>query len=112
MTKHKVTYQAITDIAVAVRAMQGQTTRAIAREFKISESMAQYRISKAQLAFGTYFRRDYRNGTGEIVKKMLAATANLARQIVVQDIAPKFATPITYAQTKQPKRPKEISAKT
>jgi len=108
MSKHRVTYQAITDIAVAVRAMQGQTTRAIAREFKMSESMAQYRVGKAQAALGTYFRRDYRNGTGDIVKKMLAATHDLARQIVVQDIAPRY-TQNNYAEKKQSPRPKKVS---
>ena len=87
---HKVVFTDITEKLVAVRAMQGRSTRAIAQEMGISIHEAQYRISKAQHTLGTYFRADYRNGTGKLAAAMLKATTDLGMQVVERKIAPKF----------------------
>jgi len=87
---HTIVFTDPTEKLVAVRAMQGRSTKAIAHELKITESEAQYRVTKAQKAMGTYFRSDYRNGTGNVVKKMMRATENIGLRVVEQQIAPKF----------------------
>jgi len=87
---HTIVFTDPTEKLVAVRAMQGRSTKAIAHELKITESEAQYRVTKAQRALGTYFRADYRNGTGNVVKKMMRATENIGLRVVERQIAPKF----------------------
>ena len=87
---HKVVFTDFTDKLVAVRAMQGRSTKAIARELCISVSKAQYRISKAQHVLGTYFRADYRNGAGKLSAIMLEATTKLGMQVVDRQIAPRL----------------------
>jgi len=87
---HTIVFTDPTEKLVAVRAMQKRSTKAIAHELKITESEAQYRVTKAQKAMGTYFRSDYRNGTGNVVKKMMRATENIGLRVVEQQIAPKF----------------------
>jgi len=99
---HTVIFTDITDKLVAVRAMQGRTTGAIAHEFGLTKSEAQYRITKAQKSLNTRFRADYRNGEGELAAKMLAATTNIARQVVEKQIAPKF---IPFARSGVPRTP-------
>lgn len=79
------------DILAAVRGMQGRSTKAIARELHISESQAQYRITKAQKSMGTKFRSDYRNGRGALVLEMMKATEQSGIDIVRKRVAPKFA---------------------
>lgn len=87
---HTVVFTNPMEKMVAVRAMQGRSTKAIAQEFKITVSRAQYRVTKAQAVLGTYFRADYRNGTGAVVKKMMRATQEIGLKVVEQQIAPKF----------------------
>lgn len=87
---HTVVFTDVTDILVAVRGMQGRTTKAIAHELGITESQAQYRILKAQKTMSTRFRADYRGGTGKIAMQMLKATERIGMKIVRQDVAPKF----------------------
>jgi DNA-binding Lrp family transcriptional regulator len=90
LCRHKIVYTDISDIMVAVRAMQGRSTKAIAAELGVSETQAQYRVMKAQDSMGTKFRSDYRNGTGAIAKKMLRATEAIGIRVVERQIAPKF----------------------
>jgi len=87
---HKIVFTDITEKLVAVRAMQGRSTRAIAKELNISLHEAQYRISKAQHTLGTYFRSDYRNGTGKLAADMLKATTQIGMKVVECQIAPKL----------------------
>lgn len=87
---HTIVFTDPTEKLVAVRAMQGRSTKAIAQELKITESEAQYRVTKAQKAMGTYFRADYRNGTGSVVRKMMRATESIGLRVVERQIAPKF----------------------
>lgn len=86
-----VVYTDLTDAMVLVRALAGRTTKAIAREFKLTESEAQYRITKAQKDAGTYFRADYRNGTSTIAQEMLHATEAIGLSHVRKTIVPRFA---------------------
>jgi predicted transcriptional regulator len=88
---HIVIFQDNTEILAAVRAMQGRTTKSIAEELGITESEAQYRITKAQRAMGTFFRRDYRSGLGAFSKFVDKATTQRAREIVAQNVASQFA---------------------
>lgn len=90
LCRHKIVYTDISDILVASRAIQGRSTRAVATELGISESQAQYRISKAQRRLGVKFRADYRNGTGAVAKRMLKATEQIAMKFVRNEVAPKF----------------------
>jgi hypothetical protein len=87
---HTIVFTDPVDKLVAVRAMQGRTTKAIARELHITQHEAQYRVSKAQRSVGTRFRADYRDGSGPVAKKMLKATEIIGLQVVEHDIAPKF----------------------
>lgn len=87
---HTIVFTDPTEKLVAVRAMQGRSTKAIARELKITVSEAQYRVTKAQKALGTHFRADYRNGTSSIVKKMMRASESIGLRVVEDQIAPKF----------------------
>lgn len=90
LCQHTVVFTDTTDVLVAVRGMQGRTTKAIARELGITESQAQYRILKAQKSMGTRFRADYRGGTGGIAAKMLRATETIGMAVVRKQVAPKF----------------------
>lgn len=87
---HTIVFTDFTEKMVAVRAMQGRTTKSIAREFGITESEAQYRIIKAQKSMKTKFRRDYRSGTGRIAERMLKATEQIGLHVVEKQIAPQF----------------------
>lgn len=87
---HTIVFTDKTEKLVAVRAMQGRSTKAIAKEFDITEHEAQYRITKAQASLGTYFRADYRNGKSALAQRMLKATERLGLQVVEQRIAPQF----------------------
>ncbi len=90
MCKHTVVYTSAQDIACAVMAMQGRTTKAIARELGMSPHMVQYRISKAQNSLKTRFRADYRNSNGALVRQMMELTRPLAYKVVTTKVAPKF----------------------
>lgn len=90
LCRHTIIFTDVTDILVAVRGMQGRTTKAIAAELSITESQAQYRILKAQKSIGTKFRADYRGGTGAIAQKMLKATERIGMGVVREQIAPQF----------------------
>jgi len=98
---HTVVFTDATDVLVAVRGMQGRTTKSIAHELGISESQAQYRIMKAQNSLKTRFRRDYRDGTGEVAKKMLRATEAIGMAVVERKVAPKF---IPFARAGVPRK--------
>ena len=90
LCRHTVILTDATDILVAVRGMQGRTTKAIAKELGITTSQAQYRILKAQNSLNTRFRADYRNGTGAIALQMLKATERIGMKVIRDDVAPKF----------------------
>ena len=90
LCRHTIIFTDSTDILVAVRGMQGRTTKAIARELGITESQAQYRILKAQKSMKTKFRADYRGGTGGIAQQMLKATERIGMGVVRNEIAPQF----------------------
>jgi DNA-binding transcriptional regulator LsrR (DeoR family) len=90
LCRHTVVFTDPTDILAAVRAMQGRTTKAIARELGISAAQAQYRIQKAQRSMATKFRSDYRNGNSPLATQMLTATEGLGMAVVSKQIAPKF----------------------
>jgi len=94
LCRHTVVFTQAVDARAAAMAMQGLTTKAIARELGISEAMAQYRISKAQNSLRTRFRGDYRNGNGVLALRMRQATEKMALAYVRLRIAPKF---IPYA---------------
>jgi len=87
---HIIVFTDVTDKLVAVRAMQGRSTKAIAKELGVTESEAQYRIIKAQKSLKTRFRRDYRNGEGVVAAKMLRATEHIGLAVVERKIAPLF----------------------
>ena len=90
LCRHRIVYTDIGEALVAVRAMQGRSTRAIAHELGVSEGQAQYRVMKAQNTLGTRFRADYRSGTGPVAKKMLRATEAIGMREVQTKVAPKF----------------------
>lgn len=92
LCRHTVCFTDAESKLIAVRALQGLTTKAIARELHLSESKVQYAILKAQKSLGAdiRFRRDYRNGYGPLAKKMLEKTQTFALQTVRRKIAPKF----------------------
>lgn len=90
LCRHTVIFTDATDILVAVRGMQGRTTKAIAHELGITESQAQYRILKAQKSLNTRFRSDYRNGTGAVALQMLKATQRIGMKVIRDEVAPKF----------------------
>lgn len=94
--RHTVVFTDATDILVAVRGMQGRTTKAIAKELGITESQAQYRILKAQNSMKTKFRSDYRNGNGAVAQLMLQATEKIGMRVIRNEVAPKF-TPFASA---------------
>lgn len=91
MHTHTVTYQTVEQIMVAVRAIQGRSTRSIAAEFGITESKAQYWIMKAQNTLGTKFRAEYRSGNGDIARAMIKSTERTASAIVRSQITTKWA---------------------
>lgn len=74
---------------VAGMAMFGQTTKEIAKELGITESQAQYRISKSQDQMGIKFRSDFRNG-GVMAKKAMKVLMPAAENIIQREVAPKF----------------------
>lgn len=90
MCRHTVVFDDMVDITVAVRAMQGRTTKAIASEIGISPAMVQYRIIKAQRSVNQKFRSDYRNGTGTVTLAMMRATEKIGVAFVRGRITPKF----------------------
>ena len=90
LCRHTVIFTDATDVLVAVRGMQGRTTKAIAHELGITESQAQCRILKAQKSMGTRFRADYRGGSGAVAQQMLKATERIGMGVVRKEIAPKF----------------------
>lgn len=89
---HTVCFTDVESQLIAVRALQGVTTKAIARELHMTHSRVQYAILKAQRSLGAdvKFRRDYRNGEGPLAKRMLQSTETMALSIVTRKITPKF----------------------
>ena len=102
LCRHKIVFTDIGEALVAVRAMQGRSTKAIAHELGFSEGQAQYRVMKAQNSQGTRFRADYRSGTGPVAKKMLRATEAIGMRVVERQIAPRF---IPFAKAGVPRIP-------
>ncbi len=90
---HTIVYTEDDDILVAVRAMQGRSTKAIAAELGLTQSKVQYRVSKSQNSMGLKFRSEYRNGTSALAKRMMKATERIGLVVVRDVIAPKF-TPL------------------
>ena len=97
---HTIVFTDVTEKWVAVRAMQGRTTKAMASEFGLTPSEAQYRILKAQKSLNTRFRADYRGGEGEVAARMLKATTRIGLDIVEKKIAPQF---IPFARSGVPR---------
>jgi hypothetical protein len=87
---HTVCFTDAQSRRIAILALQGMTTRAIADELRISTAVAQYAILKAQRSLGVRFRHDYRNGNSRLARQMMHSTENLARHFVSRSIAPKF----------------------
>lgn len=71
----------------AVRAMFGQSTKAIADARGLSEGQVQYRIGKAGLAGE---RQSYRSGKSSMSKLVYRLGRTAARNVVRKEIAPKF----------------------
>jgi hypothetical protein len=86
-----VVYTDVLDAMIVIRALQGRSTLAIAREFNISPHKVNYRIYKAQRVFDTSFRGDYRNGIGPLARRMAKATQSVAMGFVRNDLVPHFA---------------------
>ena len=80
----------------AIKAMIGKSTKRIAREMGISESMAEYRILKAQRAMGVRFRQMYRNGGGngnsgrDLADYAEAAMEKRTSRIIQRNVTPRF----------------------
>lgn len=87
---HTVVFTDAASRRAVAMAMQGMSTKAIAKALGITLSEAQYRISKAQKSMRTRFRQDYRNSSSPLAKQMMQVTEKLALQTVDRDIAPKF----------------------
>lgn len=92
LCRHTVCFTDAQSRLIAARALQGISTKAIADELGISIGQAQYAITKAQRSLGdeVRFRRDYRNGKGKFVRKMVQSTQKIALSLVSQKITPKF----------------------
>ena len=71
---HKITFAEDTDLEVAFLGSCGFHTKAIARRTKMSESMVQYRLSKAKIK-----RKDYRDCNTQMSK------------VVIETMRPKIA---------------------
>ena len=93
LCRHTVCYTDALTRTIAMRAMQGFTTKAIAAELGITQSRVQYAILKAQHSLGNNikFRHDYRNATSPLAKQMIAATEAFASREVRTKLAAKFA---------------------
>ncbi len=83
---HRVVFTANDDVECAVRALLGQSTRAISKSTGLSESQVQYRVSKAGID-----RWAFRNGETPLATKMIDLGYSHAQREVVNGIAPKFA---------------------
>lgn len=92
LCRHTVCYTDHVSRLIAIRALQGVTTKAIAEELEITPVRVQYAILKAQHALGANvrFRRDYRNGKGSFAESLLRATEGAAEKLVHRKIAPIF----------------------
>jgi hypothetical protein len=82
---HTVVFDAGDDVECAVRALLGQTTRAIVAATGLSESQVQYRVSKAGIN-----RWDFRNGKTALAKKVVEMGRGMASRHVEVEIAPQF----------------------
>jgi DNA-binding transcriptional regulator LsrR (DeoR family) len=93
LCRHTVCFTDATSKLIAIRALQGMSTKAIAKELGITPSKVQYAILKAQRSQGAEvkFRQDYRNGKGFVAEAMLKSTHSIAAKIVSAKIAPNFA---------------------
>lgn len=88
--RHVIVYTELTDMMVLARAMQGRTTKAIARELGLSAAMVQYRIQKAQRALKTRFRSSYRGSDTPEVRQLLKSTEAAALRRVREEVTPIF----------------------
>lgn len=98
---HTIVFTDALSRRAAARAMQGQSTKAIAAELGISVHEAQYRIAKAQKSQGTRYRADYRNNSSPLTRRMLKATEGIALQEIDRKVAPKF---IPFARSGVPRQ--------
>lgn len=92
LCRHTICYTDAQSRMIAARALQGITTKAIAKELDITESQVQYAILKAQRSLGidVRFRRDYRNGESRLARQILQSTQKIALNVVSRKIAPNF----------------------
>jgi len=83
--RHQITFVGGVDLEVAFLGACGLHTRAIARMTKLSESMVQYRLSKAGIS-----RRLYRDGKNEIAKRTISVMRPLLTPDMRDHISPQF----------------------
>lgn len=87
---HTVVFKTGSDEDHAVRyAMCGQTTKAIAAKTGLTEAQVQYRLTKAKVK--RTGKDGFRNGTNPFAVKVLNYGFKLAKSVVADEIAPRFA---------------------
>jgi len=85
MHTHKVVFANGDDVDCAVRALLGQSTKAIMEATGLTEGQVTYRIAKAQIN-----RWDFRHGKTPLAQRMIEIGRGPAAHIVNSEIAPKF----------------------
>ena len=83
---HTVIFRDGDDVEVAIRALLGQSTKAICKATGLPPHQVQYRVSKAGIN-----RWDFRHGRTPLAQQMIEAGWQPALQQVSQKITPKFA---------------------
>ncbi len=82
---HRIVFTANDDIECALRALLGQSTRAIEAATGLSGGQVNYRVHKAGIN-----RWDFRNGQTHLANQVLKLGRDLAYNQVKTKIAPKF----------------------
>lgn len=82
---HTVIFTAPDDVECAIRALLGQTTRAIMEQTGLSSGQVQYRVKKAGIS-----RADFRHGRTDLARHMFQIGRGPALRIVRHEIAPKW----------------------
>lgn len=85
MKPHIVLFTSTEDVECAVRAMFGQSTKAIMAETGFSPGQISYRVKKAGIS-----RQDFRDGKTDLARRMIQIGRRHAVQTVRTEIAPKF----------------------
>jgi hypothetical protein len=87
---HTVVFKTGSDEDFAARyGMMGLTTKAIAAKTGLTESQVQYRLGKAKIKRAG--KEGYRNGTNPFAQRVLAVGIKMAKSVVADEIAPRFA---------------------